>query len=83
MGLRNPSEETFSMMTTLLLICDQSRFYDSIGLRSAYLSTKSEARAILAALKKGEFQPPFGLLQELPLDPKGAGERPKDASFWR
>lgn len=81
MGLRNPSEETFSMVTTLLLICDQTRFYDAIGLRSAYLSTKTQARAVLSALKKAEFQPPLGLLQELPLDPKQLDSGRKMQSF--
>lgn len=81
MGLRHPSEETFSMITTLLLICDQTRFYDAIGLRSAYLSTKTQARAVLAALKKAEVQPPLGLLQELPLDPKELDSGRKMQSF--
>lgn len=69
LGLRHPDEETYGMLTTLLLITDQARFQDPVALRSAYLATKSQAKAILNVLKKAELQPDFGFLQVLPLKP--------------
>ena len=79
LGLRAPSEDTFAMITTLLLLTDQGRFSDSISLRSAYLSCKSQARHWLQILKHQKTQPNHPRLQELPksaadLDP----ERLKD-----
>ena len=70
LGLRHPDEEAYGMLTTLLLMTDQARFQDPIALRSAYLATKSQAKAILNVLRKAEVQPDFGFLQGLPLNPQ-------------
>ena len=69
LGLRAPNEETFAMLTTVLLLTDQGRFTDMVGLRSAYLSTKSQARQWLDVLKKQKEQPHCSRLQDLPKAP--------------
>lgn len=79
LGLRAPNEETFAMITTLLLLTDQGRFSDGISLRSAYLSCKTQAGHWLNILKNQKTQPAHPMMQELPksfadLDP----ERMKD-----
>lgn len=69
LGLRAPNEETFAMLTTVLLLTDQGRFTDTVSLRSAYLSTKSQARQWLEVMKKQKEQPHCSRLQDLPKAP--------------
>ena len=70
LGLRAPNEETFAMLTTVLLLTDQGRFSDMVSLRSAYLSTKSQARQWLDVMKKQKEQPHCSRLQDLPKNPQ-------------
>lgn len=69
LGLRAPNEETFAMLTTVLLLTDQGRFTDMVSLRSAYLSAKSQARQWLDVMKKQKEQPRCCKLQDLPKTP--------------
>jgi hypothetical protein len=66
--LRCPSEDTYGMLTTVLLMHDQGRFSDPIALRSVYLSVKAQAKAVLAKLKKEHLLGP--IIRVLPSDPK-------------
>lgn len=51
LGLKYPSEDTYAMVTTVLLIRDQLIFSDGLQLRSNYLSVKGLMKAHLNSLK--------------------------------
>lgn len=71
LGLRHPHEETYAMMTVLLLLNDQQRFNDIVALRSVYLSCKTQAKSWLTVLKNKTEQPALPPLQILPDSPDG------------
>ena len=47
LGLQAPSEPTYAMLTTVLLLTDSARFSDSVQLRSSYLHVKGLAKGYL------------------------------------
>ena len=51
LGLKWPSEDTYAMVTTVLLIRDQLIFSDGIQLRSNYLNVKGLVKAHLNSVK--------------------------------
>ena len=65
--LRSPTEETWGVLTALLLLHEESRFDDPIQLRSSFLSTKTQGRSVLNRLKKEELLGP--MVRVLPADP--------------
>ena len=65
--LRSASEETWGVLTALLLLHDEARFDDPIQLRSSFLSTKTQGKAVLNRLKKEELLAP--MIRVLPADP--------------
>lgn len=65
--LRSASEETWGVLTALLLLHGEARFDDPIQLRSSFLSTKTQGKAVLNRLKRVELLAP--MIRVLPADP--------------
>jgi hypothetical protein len=60
LGLKAPSEDTQAMLTVCMLLTDQSRLFDNLQLRSAYLAVKQLVKQFLKARKdsdSGDFFP--------------------------
>ena len=70
LGLRNPTEDTYAMLTTVLLLRDQDRFMDPLQLRSSYLTTKQMAKAFLGHKQKAGTTQGLEMHQYLPPCPK-------------
>ncbi|CAK9011529.1 unnamed protein product [Durusdinium trenchii] len=62
LGLRNPTEDTYAMLTTLLLLKEPHRFNDFVQLRSSYLAVKNLVKSFL----KNQGKSAQGATQNLP-----------------
>lgn len=76
LGLRNPTEATYAMVCTCLLLRDQDRFAEPVTLRSSYLTTKQLAKGFLNQKQKANL-PSGEVHQYLPPCPRSL-----EASRW-
>lgn len=80
LGLKAPSEETYAMCATVLLLPEQERFGDAVSLRSSYITVKDLVKQCLKA--KGEEEGnKFEFLKQLPADPRGLEPERLDAAY--
>ena len=86
LGLKAPSEDTQAMLTVCMLLTDQSRLFDNLQLRSAYLAVKQLVKQFLKARKdsdSGDFFPDLPACSKAIEDERrgngyGDGEQPAD-----
>eukprot|EP00434_Breviolum_minutum_P039629 symbB.v1.2.035198.t1/scaffold4591.1/size37605/3 len=80
LGLKAPSEETYAMCATVLLLPEQERFGDAVSLRSSYITVKDLVKQCLKA-KSEEEGSKFEFLKQLPADPRGLEPERLDAAY--
>ena len=80
LGLKAPSEETYAMCATVLLLPEQERFGDAVSLRSSYITVKDLVKQCLKA-KSEEEGNKFEFLKQLPADPRGLEPERLDAAY--
>ena len=79
LGLKAPSEETYAMCATVLLLPEQERFGAAVSLRSSYIIVKDLVKQCLKA-KSEEEGNKFAFLKQL-ADPRGLEPERLDAAY--
>lgn len=80
LGLFAPSEDTYAMFTTVLLLPEQHRFTDGLSLRSSYLSVKTLVKQHLKNKEK-EDADKTDFLRQLPAEPNCLDARKLEQAY--